>query len=236
MASLRDPLALGRLSRVLGQRLRGRSAAGAFASADYWQARYAAGGTSGAGSYGRLADYKAGVINDLVERLGIGSVIEFGSGDGNQASLLRIADYTGVDVSDLAVTQCAARFADRPGWRFLTLEAFDAAPRQADLSMSLDVIYHLVEDQVYEAYMRRLVAAAGRYLLVYASDHDQAGRAVHVRHRGYSAWLAANAPHLELAETFAQPYPAAPGQEDANSTFAFFRLFRVTDGAAGGVR
>ncbi|HFK5799472.1 TPA: hypothetical protein ACG0L7_003353 [Enterobacter hormaechei subsp. oharae] len=52
-------------------------------SAQYWDDRYRLAGNSGAGSYGRLADFKANVLNDFVAREKIGSVAEFGCGDGN---------------------------------------------------------------------------------------------------------------------------------------------------------
>lgn len=42
-----------------------------FDSKRYWISRYQKGGTSGKGSYGRMAEYKAGVINDLVREADI---------------------------------------------------------------------------------------------------------------------------------------------------------------------
>ena len=40
-------------------------------SASYWELRYRNGGTSGAGSYGRLAEFKAEVLNEFVRVKGI---------------------------------------------------------------------------------------------------------------------------------------------------------------------
>src|SRR5438270_10704846 len=74
---------LGRLAFV--RRLAGR--AGFDNSSSYWNRRYVAGGTSGAGSYGRLARFKADVLNAFVAESGIASVIEFGCGDGAQLAL-----------------------------------------------------------------------------------------------------------------------------------------------------
>src|SRR5215207_6091130 len=56
-------------------------------SEDYWITRYATGGNSGAGSYNKLAEYKAEVLNDFVKRHNVESVIEYGCGDGNQLKL-----------------------------------------------------------------------------------------------------------------------------------------------------
>jgi hypothetical protein len=196
-----------------------------FRSADYWRERYKAGRTSGAGSSGRLAAYKAEFINALVAERRIGSVIEFGSGDGSQASLFDFPDYTGVDVVPQVVEAARRRFADRPGWRFVTADAYAARPTEHDLAMSLDVIYHLVEDEVFEDYMRRLTAAARRFVLVYASDRDAAVDARHVRHRRYSRWMAESAPEFEAAGSWENPYPFTEDADPTQTSFAFFRLY-----------
>src|SRR5690348_11631317 len=56
-------------------------------SSIYWEQRYLAGGTSGAGSFGRLAQFKAETINAFASRANIQTVIEFGCGDGRQLRL-----------------------------------------------------------------------------------------------------------------------------------------------------
>lgn len=200
-------------------------------SGAYWQRRYRRGGTSGAGSYGRLAAYKAGVVNGLVQERGIRSVVEFGSGDGNQAALFTFPDYTGVDLVPQVVAAARARFAARPGWRFLTTAEDAAEAGSYELALSLDVIYHLVEDAVYDAYMRRLCAAAGRYLLVYASDRDDSATGTaHVRHRAYSRWIAAHAPELRPLRDWQHPYPMTPDSDPRQTSFAAFRLFGRGEG------
>jgi hypothetical protein len=100
---------------------------GNFSSASCWGDRYAAGGTSGPGSYGELAAFKAEV-------------------DG----------------------------------------------RQADLALSLDMVFHLIEDRVYDAYMRRLFEAGSRCVIVHSSVPDEPvdPKAPHVRHRRFSRWVA----------------------------------------------
>lgn len=87
---------------------------GSFSSAAYWNERYVSGGNSGAGSYNRLAEFKAEVLNAFVERERIQSVIEWGCGDGNQLRLARYPRYIGLDVSKEAVRKCRNIFkADR---------------------------------------------------------------------------------------------------------------------------
>ncbi|MBW4057273.1 MAG: hypothetical protein HIU83_18210 [Proteobacteria bacterium] len=87
-----------------------KCAPGRFNSSTYWDSRYRNGGTSGAGSYNRLAEFKAEIINCFVDKNSIGSVIEFGFGDGNQLALANYPQYVGYDVSEKTVEICRVRF------------------------------------------------------------------------------------------------------------------------------
>src|SRR5665213_2293432 len=93
---------ISRIERAIGIQFPG--------SGTYWNRRYGVGGNSGAGSYGRLAEFKAKYLNGFVAREGVASVIEFGCGDGNQLSLADYSAYFGVDVSRRAIRHCRNRF------------------------------------------------------------------------------------------------------------------------------
>ena len=175
-------------------------------SAEYWRQRYASGANSGPGSYGKFAEFKARVLNALFDEQAVQSVIEFGSGDGNQISLLVVPDYLGVDISPAAITLCRQRFGGTPGRRFMHTDAY--CGERAECSLSLDVIYHLVEDAAFEAYMRQLFAAATRFVVVYSSNRpaDDADGA-HVRHRRYTDWVQAHQPGWALWRTVPNEYP-----------------------------
>ena len=84
----------------------------------YWEGRYAGGGTSGAGSYGALAEFKAELLNAFVKDKSVKSVIEFGCGDGHQLSLASYPKYIGLDVSKTAIELCTERFRDDSDKRF----------------------------------------------------------------------------------------------------------------------
>lgn len=79
-------------------------------SADYWERRYQSGGDSGAGSYNRLALFKAEILNEFVKSNNISSVIEWGCGDGNQLKLAQYPQYMGIDVSAKAIEICKEKF------------------------------------------------------------------------------------------------------------------------------
>lgn len=177
-------------------------------SGDYWQQRYARGETSGYGSYGRLAEFKADVLNKAVAERSVATVIEFGCGDGAQLSMMHYPSYRGVDVSPAAVAVCRKKFAGDPTKSFITLDEFRSTRPTADLALSLDVIYHLVEDAVFDSHMRDLFGAAQRSVAIYSSNSDRIGDpAPHVRHREFTQWIAQHAPDWSCAATHKNPYP-----------------------------
>ena len=193
-----------------------------FDVAGYWEGRYQSGGTSGRGSYGRLAEFKAEIINGLIKELKPSSLIEVGCGDGNQLSLMDgVERYVGLDISATAVDVCRKRFADRPAYSFSTIDAYPAG-EPFDLAMSLDVIFHLVTDDVFDAYMQRLVSHAGRHLLVYSSNFERQPKDVHVRHRRFQTWLEQHAPHLKLIRHIPNRYPRRPFLRKERSDCSFY--------------
>jgi SAM-dependent methyltransferase len=177
-----------------------------FSSADYWEARYESGGGSGSGSRGHLARYKAAVLHRVMEQYSVEDVIDFGCGDGFQIDLLEIPRYTGIDVSETALTRCRARFADRPGWRFLPAVDEAAYAGYYRMAMSLDVICHLVEDAVFDGYMGRLFDHASAVVVIYATDASFRSPSEHLVHRPVSEWVATNRPDWRLAERLANPF------------------------------
>ena len=86
-----------RLSRLFGL--------ARFDSASYWESRYQQGGTSGSGSYGKLATFKADILNSFVKNHEVKRVIEFGCGDGPWPSILPT-----LDVTPKAISMCIERF------------------------------------------------------------------------------------------------------------------------------
>lgn len=211
----------------LAVRLRRALVAREFAGVErYWESRYASGGNSGAGSYNRLAAFKAEVINDFVERNGVEMVIEFGCGDGNQLKLACYKRYLGFDVAPSAIAACKRAFAGDPTKRFKLVSEY--AGEKADVSLSLDVIYHLVEQPVFEAYMRRLFDSAEKFVLIYSSNDEKLNQTIgggpHVRHRRFSNWIERNAPDWALLSHIPNRYPFSP-RDPAQTSFAEFYVY-----------
>ena len=173
-------------------------------SKSYWQDRYSSGGNSGAGSYGTLAKYKADFISKFLLSHNIDSVIEFGCGDGNQISLISYKQYLGLDVSDYAIEICRQKFLQFKYYHFDNIGSYKGQ-KVFGLGLSLDVIYHLVEDEVFEKYMLDLFSSASRYVLIYSSNFDAVGNA-HVRHRQFTNWVATHKPEFKLISYEENPF------------------------------
>jgi hypothetical protein len=173
-------------------------------SAEFWELTYAKGGTSGPGSYGASARYKADFLNELIEARGIRSAIEFGCGDGNQLSLVAYPSYIGFDVSPTAIRRCISRFGN-DGTKSFFLYRSDCFVDStglftADLGVSLEVIFHLLEDEVYEGYMRDLFGCAESYVVIFGSDADELGEDPSVRHRPVVRWVEQHAARWRLVD------------------------------------
>ena len=81
-----------------------------FDVAGYWEKRYSSGRTSGAGSYNRLARFKASFINKFLNERQVLSVAEMGCGDGAQLGLMKYPKYLGLDISETAIEICKNKF------------------------------------------------------------------------------------------------------------------------------
>ena len=181
-------------------------------SGSYWEQRYASGGTSGAGSYGVAAQWKARVVNDWVGKFGITSVVDLGCGDGNQLTLADYPRYLGLDRSASAVISCIRKFHNDPSKSFLRYDpetTFDPAGwLKADAALSLEVIFHLVEDDIRDDYLRRLFASADQFVIICSSDRSDIAQEPHERHQAFTPWVEKNAPGWTLMERIAPPAEA----------------------------
>ncbi len=193
-------------------------------SKKYWENRYVQDGNSGSGSYGRLAHYKAQFLNQFVEKHKIETVIEFGSGDGHQLTLAHYPNYIGFDVSQKAIGICKTLFENDTSKTFLLVTEENLQGNIAPLTMSLDVIYHLIEDDVYEIYMNRLFALSSKYVIIYASNYSER-IAPHVLSRKFTIWIKSNKPGWELITHEKNPYPYDPNDPD-NTSIADFYIFK----------
>jgi SAM-dependent methyltransferase len=201
-------------------------------SSSYWEQRYRRGDTSGAGSAGELARFKASVLNDFVRSCAVQRVIELGCGDGQQLALAEYPNYIGLDVSSTAVRWCIDRFQNDHSKSFFLYDPFAFSDRhaiyRADLTMSLDVIYHLTEDAVFARYMELLFSMSSRYIVIYSSNYEASSPLPHVRNRRFSDWIEANRPDWRLFRKVDNPFAYRAGAKGPVSWSDFYFYAPVT--------
>ena len=193
-------------------------------SKEYWSRRYAEGLNSGEGSYGKFANFKAEIINSFVRNKEIKSVIEFGCGDGNQLTLSKYPKYLGIDVSPEAILVCKTKFKSDSSKCFKLLEDYNG--EKAELVLSLDVLFHLIENDIFSEYMQRLFYSANRYVIIYSSNKSKTEDNLppHVKHRNFTDWIYNNLDNWEMDAYIPNRYPYKGDYR--KGSFSNFYIFR----------
>ena len=193
---------------------------------EYWINRYRNGGDSGAGSYNKLAEFKADVINEFVSGNHIETVIDLGCGDGNQLKYLNLPSYTGFDISPVAIEKCREEFKEDKDKQFYHMSQI--SDQKADLLLSLDVIYHLIEDETYDHYMNQLFDMAHSYVIIYACDMNDTGNyAPHIKTRKFTGWIDDHKQEFRLLEHIPNKYPLEKGKGSTTSFSDFYIYERI---------
>jgi len=196
-------------------------------SSEYWEVRYRNGGTSGAGSYNNLATFKAEVINAFIKENEINSAIEFGCGDGNQLGLISYPNYVGIDISKTVINQCRIKFKNDRSKSFLVYNSSELSKlEKADLTLSLDVIYHLIEDEVFQKYMTDLFNFSQKYVIIYSSNVDKE-TVFHERDRKFTSWVEENIKDFTLIKFVPNKFPEDANSPNATSKADFYIYKRV---------
>ena len=166
-------------------------------SINHWENRYKKQGNSGEGSYGNEAQEKANYINNVINKYNIKSINDYGHGDGNQLTYIKgFKNYYGYDVSDTVREKCISDFKNKPNCNFIsTPEEFNIA----DLAISLDVLYHVVEDNLYKNYLKTLFNI-GNLILIYSVDKNS-NVTHYFKSRKFTPYIKENFPNFELIET-----------------------------------
>jgi len=193
-------------------------------SGKYWDDRYRAGGNSGSGSYDNLAEFKGQFLNKFVVENNVEKVLELGCGDGNQLSYFTFPSYVGFDISPKALEICRNLYSNDPTKEFVGMDKI--SEYKSDLALSLDVLYHLVEDRTFDLYMNQLFNSSTKFVIVYSCNFDDnENYEEHVRPRKFTNWIEKNRPEFKLIDKIENKYPEVEGDEQATS-FADFYIFQ----------
>lgn len=194
-----------------------------FSSSKYWEERYLHGGNSGSGSYGRLANFKADFLNNFFSANGVDSVLEFGCGDGNQLKLINPKRYIGIDISSTAIDKCRQIFSGVAAYKFYSTTDIQTLQKQ-DLTLSLDVVFHLIEEDIFNSYIMSLFEYSKRYVIIYSSNFDGKWPSIHVKHRKVSQFISNNVYGWNLSCIVPNIYPFESDNVDETS-FCDFLIY-----------
>ena len=194
---------------------------------NYWDDRYSCGGNSGAGSEGGLADFKIETLNEFIRDRQIKSVLDLGCGDGRIAKGLIVPVYTGFDISDHALRVCRSHCYTHINKVFLPMML--CSNHNADLGISLDVVFHLTDDSEYHSYMWHLFRCSRDFVAIYSSNDETWNKTVsqhanHIRHWNFTKWVEEFAPDWDLMHFVKNPYPFnGSHKEESFSDFYFYK-------------
>ena len=198
-----------------------------FNSEEYWENRYKSKSNSGSGSYGVLAEYKSDIINNFIKENNINDVVEFGCGDGNQLSKFVCNNYTGYDVSKTIINVCKEKFKNDINKKFYLYNEYKN--EKYELSISLDVIFLLIENDVFEKYMTNLFNSSNKYIIIYSSNGDVSisSQSIHFQDRNFTNWVNENRKDFILVKKINNPHKFDEKINDGiNTSVSNFYIFK----------
>ena len=177
-----------------------------------WEKRYRSGGNSGAGSYGVLEEFKRNVINDLIEENNIASVLDLGCGDGNQIKLLKLKKYTGFDISKTIIKKCQNIYKNDKTKNFVHYNGLDIDNNySSELGLSLDVLYHLMEEDMFFKYLKNLFTLSNKYIIIYSQNKNhgeiETNPNGHIKGRNFTDYVENTFKNWKLLKKIDQKYP-----------------------------
>lgn len=163
----------------------------------YWERRYANGRNSGEGSTGNNAKFKAREVINVMTSERARSIIDWGCGDGKVAARIaaRSKKYVGVDISSTVINRLRRK---HPKHQFYL---HDAHGTRCDLALSLDVLFHILDDDRYYKYLDNLFGSAKRLVLIHSTNRDEYVNE-HVRHRLITADIESRQPKWALVKSW----------------------------------
>jgi len=129
---------------------------------NYWEDHYSSGGISGQGSIGDCRKWKWDTIFSYVEK--IDKVIDVGCGDLSFWDGETCKSYTGIDISPTIINK---NMKARPDWNFICSDASISHPVHAPVVFCLDILFHILDDQVYLSILENLARYSDEWIFIY---------------------------------------------------------------------
>jgi hypothetical protein len=175
----------------------------------YWNLRYENGGNSGAGSYGSCAEWKSQVLESFITAKNVSTLTDIGCGDfQNEDAFLNLLNYHGYDVSKWQIKNLKQKYRKKQ-FKFHQIRSNRDYRKivKSEMSLSMDVILHLVDDADYSLYMHALFNTGIKYvgILNTATESNPTQMAWHNKFRNENDWIVKNCPAWILIERISPP-------------------------------
>lgn len=198
-----------------------------FDSNKYWENRYKKGGNSGDGSYNQLANYKANIINDFINKNDIKTLIDYGVGDGNQLKLIKCDMITGLDVSTTVINKLKNDFKNDTNKQFYLNENFKLI-NPYELAISCDVLYHLVDITIWKKYLSNLFTYSNKYVIIYASNENK-DYGIHCLSRNFTQYIHKHFSSWKLIKKIENKFKYLPNSDKKNTSISDFFIYEKTN-------
>ena len=109
-------------------------------------------------------------------------------------------------VNTAAINYCKKTYFNNKNLSFELIKNYSG--ETSKLTLSLDVIFHLIEEDVFNNYMKLLFNASEQFVLIYSSNtNTQIDEGVkHFKNRNFTDWVTINFKEFELIEKIPNKY------------------------------
>lgn len=129
---------------------------------DYWEYRYASGGSSGIGSIGKNREWKWQVITSFLPQ--IGQVIDVGCGDLSFWESRFCPNYIGIDISESIITKNRR---NKPDWTFILSSADQLIQGlQSPCVFCNDLLFHIMDSDKFINTLNNLCSYSTEYIFI----------------------------------------------------------------------
>ena len=130
---------------------------------NYWDQRYASGGSSGKGSIGPARDWKWGILERYLGE--VNHVIDYGCGDLSFWEGRTCSDYLGIDVSEEILRRNRLI---KSGWKFVSTDDLSAYPNlRKPIVLCLDVLFHIISEDDFLKVLANISRLSSEWIFVH---------------------------------------------------------------------
>jgi len=195
---------------------------------EYWDKRYRAGGDSGKGSTGKLLEFKLDFIVSFLKRHELSVVVDYGCGDAKLLDMGLSLDikYTGIDASEFIVEKNKKKYANA-NIKFVNSSEYKFGSEKFEVSLSIDVLYHIINIKDYTEYMYNLFNLSSKFVIIYsATKNDLPNTEKHIKIRDFRPWIKEKMQGWTLFDFRKNLYPYDTIKSTSNSSISNFYVYK----------